>query len=422
MHEDLLQLIWSQGLFNSNNLRTIDNQSIRIESRGVLNHISGPDFSDARIRIEDTLWIGCVEIHTRSSEWKRHNHQIDPAYNNVILHVVYENDADVHNARGNLIPTLELKGLIPSHLIAKYEYLKANKAKVPCSSHVSEVPQIHIRSWLSRLLVMRLERKSADLILMHKMANHDWLQTFYILFAGYLGQNHNKLPFQELARTVPLKLILKYQGQEKQVEALLFGAAGFLNEPHSIGYQKELRDEFNHLKDKHKLTSIAQHWKFGGIRPDAFPTRRIALLAAIIPEIQSIHEKLTSSKYVDFSKLALDTAEFWNDHYSFSKSSEKVSQLNLSSGLNTLLQINVVAPFLFFYGQSTGNQKFIDQAIRLLEELPAEVNAYTKLWSGLGVDSKNAADSQSTIELSTQFCKPKNCVICNIGKLIISNA
>lgn len=420
MHEELLQFVWNKGLFNATRLRTVDDLPVTVESRGTWNEISGPDFAEARIRIGETLWVGSVEIHLRSSDWIRHNHQSDKAYDNVVLHVVYEHDAPVENSRGEIIPTLELCGRIPGHIIGRYEKLRAAGEEIPCNRLFGQVPRIYFTSWLDRLLVARLERKSGDIALVHRHDGNDWLQTFYILFAGYLGQNRNKLPFQELARVLPITLLLKYQDQPRQVEALLFGAAGLLPTESHDEYTGTLIREYRFLKTKHRLHEITQQWRFGGIRPMAFPTVRIALLAALVPYLPVVQSRLVTTGDHRLSALRLDIHPFWEAHFTFTQVSPAAALPHLSAGLIQVLTINVIAPYLFFYARSVDDERLAAMAIELLHNTPPEQNAISRTWEKTGYQACNASDSQALIELTTQYCNVKKCVLCNVGRQLIS--
>ena len=246
MKEEVLQFVWNHKLFNTSQLHTVDGEQLAIVQQGIQNTISGPDFSEAQIIIGHTKWAGSVEIHLKSSDWEKHGHQNDTAYNGVILHVVFEHDKEVFMLNGDKPKTLELSGLIPLSILDNYERLKASKEQIACSDQISNVASITKRQWLDRLLVQRLERKAEDIFHIHRYSEKDWLQTFFVHLAGYLGQNTNKQPFQELARAMPIKVLFKHQDQKFQMEALLFGVANLIDE--SDDYGKKLFQEYKFLK------------------------------------------------------------------------------------------------------------------------------------------------------------------------------
>ncbi|MDP4687164.1 MAG: DUF2851 family protein [Salibacteraceae bacterium] len=418
MTEEILQFVWNHKLFNLKQLETTSGESIVINHQGYLNQIAGPDFSEARITIGQTQWVGNVEIHTKSSEWMKHRHQHDEAYNNVILHVVFEHDIEVKQQNGETPKTLCLEGLIPKHILDNYNRLKFNKEVIPCISQIREVPSIIKRQALDRKLAQRLERKANDVIEIYKKSNSDWLQTFYTLLAGYLGQNTNKQPFQELSRQLPLTLLLKYQNNRFQVEALLFGVADLIPEK-GDEYIEALNKEYHFLKHKHELTEIHSMWKFGGIRPPAFPTRRIAVLAAIIQDIRDLRSTLIDSGSVNELFERIKISDYWAPRFTFG-SKPRNGTKTIASSLRELLIINAFAPYTYAYAMLTGNEDLKAEAIELLESQPSEKNSIIDKWKEIGFESENGADSQALIELKTNYCNTKKCVFCGIGKSILS--
>ena len=419
MKEDLLQFIWAQSLYNQSNLESDSGEIISVQNNGIQNFISGPDFSDARIYIGENLWVGNVEIHVRASEWDNHRHQEDAAYNSVILHVVYENDKTVFNEKGESIPTLELKGRIHKETLRKYEHLFKSKAELPCSSFINQIPNIQFESWLQRLLIERLERKVNDINLIKNSIGGDWLETFYGLFAGYFGQNQNKLAFQDLARRLPFSILSKHADNRFQVEALLFGVSGLMKNGSSNRYESSLFAEYSFLKVKYGLNEVQQQWKFGGIRPVAFPTRRLALLATIIPRLQTIYGRMMNEKEFKWPSIDFEIESYWNSHYTFNDASDKQIPVSFSASFKSILEINALAPFAFYYGKETGTETSLDLAVKILENAKADSNRIIKWWASYQRVPINAAQSQAMIELKRQYCDHKNCVICNIGKSII---
>ncbi len=419
MREDLLQFVWAHGLFDLSNLVTTTGEAIGIERFGSLNSIAGPDFSDARIRIDAHLWIGNVEIHIKASEWNQHRHDQDPAYNNVILHVVLENDMTIYNQNGELIPTLELKGRIGKSIIKRYQSLCESKRRIPCEGFIKDFPKIQFNAWLESLLVNRLERKSNDIRLIHKTADGNWLETFYTLFVGYLGQNQNKLALQELCRKLPFNTLSKHIDQPFQLESMLFGVANLIPANSQVKYAQRLQNEYEFLKIKYSLNEISQQWKFGGIRPEAFPTRRIALLVKLLPYLQRGYNNLMQSEEIKWPDSSSFDHEYWSFHYSFKDEAKQMISFRLSDGLKQILKINVIAPFVFFYGREVGGDRFIGQALTVLESCKPEKNRVLREWQKLEIEAQDGAQSQALIELRKQYCEHKNCVICNVGKSLI---
>lgn len=422
MQEELIQLLWSQGKFNQRELRTTDGEEVTIESPGTWNHVAGPDFEEARIRIADALWVGFVEIHTRSSEWNHHGHQHDRTYNGVILHVVFEDDATVVNESGHPIPTLELKGRIPRKTLDQYQQLKRNQQRIPCEAHLDEISPPALNTWLDRVLVQRLERKARDVQLIHEQSKGDWMQSFYMLIAGQLAQPHNKLPMMELARKLNFSTAAKMIGDPMQLEAALFGKAGLLPASSDDPYVAVLIERYRFYQHKYNdHEHIVQPWKFGGIRPSAFPTRRVALLAALLPQLTKLQRSLLNGHIPDIKHLA-SLPPYWRLHFTFNAAAKTPNGTGISGALADLLMINALVPYLFYHAQCVGSQAQKDFAISLLEKTSPEVNRYTKLWKSLGVATNSGATTQALLELSRQYCEKKNCVICNVGKTIITKS
>jgi hypothetical protein len=417
MKEEVIQFVWNHKLFNTTQLLTIDGESISILHQGFQNFISGPDFSEAQIIIGKTKWAGSVEIHLKSSDWEKHGHQNDAAYNGVILHVVLEHDKEIFMLNGEKPKTLELSGLIPLSVLDNYRKLKSNKEQIPCSDQISNVASITKRQWLDSLLVQRLERKSADVFRIYETSDKDWLQTFFVHLAGYLGQNSNKQPFQELARAVPLKVLLKHQDQVFQLEALLFGAANLITDKDDYG--KKLLREYNFLKAKYALSSIVSNWKFGGIRPAAFPTKRIAFLAGIIGKLGDIKSVVADPLAIDRLLQSIECSTYWANRLVFDGKEGK-PQMHLAKSLRELLMINVFAPFNYAYASSIDDLSLKESAIDILDKTPPEKNAVIKMWQKLSVQADNASDSQALLELRINYCDEKKCLFCGIGKSILS--
>lgn len=417
MKEEVLQFVWNHKLFNTSQLHTVDGEAISILHQGFQNFISGPDFSEAQMIIGNTKWAGSVEIHLKSSDWEKHSHQHDPAYNGVILHVVFEHDKEIFMLNGEKPKTLELSGLIPLSVLDNYQKLKSNKEQIPCSDQLANVSSVVKHQWLDRLLVQRLERKAEDVFRIYHTTDKDWLQTFFVHLAGYLGQNSNKQPFQELARAVPLKILLKHQDQLFQLEALLFGTANLITEKDD--YSTKLLREYNFLKVKYDLPKIESQWKFGGIRPAAFPTKRIAFLAGIISHLGDIKSVIADPNAIDRLLQNIECSDYWATRYVFGGKEGK-PQAHLAKSLRELLMINVFAPFNFTYASSIDDLRLKELAIDILDNTPSEKNSVIEMWQKLSMQVKSASDSQALIELKTNYCDAKKCLFCGIGKSILS--
>lgn len=416
--EDLLYYLWKFRLFNLENLKTVDGEPVEIISTGHQNKDAGPDFEEAKIQIGGTLWAGSVEMHTKSSDWNNHQHTQNKAYNNVVLHVVSEYDTPVYRNNGTEIQTLELKNRIPNSILFNYKDLMQNMYWIPCENKMGGLDKIHINSWLSRLLIERLEEKSNQVLNLLEEYKGSWDDAFYITIAKNFGFKTNSLPFELLAKSLPQQILAKHKNNKLQTEALIFGQAGFLSESHDDEYYKTLQAEYSFLQKKHQLNPLEVYiWKFLRLRPNNFPTMRLAQFAALVSK--SNHLFATVLELEDKKDLFalfqnLPISSYWEIHYLFGKvSGESSKQLGKQSINNILL--NTVALFLFSYGKYIGNDNFVKRAIQLLENLPLETNYIINRFIEIGLKPGGADISQALLQLKKNYCDQKKCLSCGIG-------
>ena len=421
MSEDFLHYLWKFKHFNTSNLRTNRNEKVEILFVGESNHESGPDFFNARIKIDEIVWAGQVEVHINSSDWYSHGHQDDDAYSKVILHVVLNNDKDVYDIGNNTIPTIELNGRISQQLLLKYNQLKLSKFPLVCEGMTSNLDVFLTSQWLGRILVERLEAKMTGLQQIHSLTKGDWEQTAFILFAKNMGFKTNSLPMQLMAENLNFKILKKKSSNLFILESILFGVAGFLEEELDSVYHKKLRAEFQFQNKLHDFNVLSLSiWKLGGVRPVNFPTLRIAQMAKLIQSQGSLFQFLV----IDFEikevskKLNISASPYWDNHFTFRKQSREINKRMGRNSINNVL-INTVAPLLFFYGKEVGEQRFQETAIDLLEKLPSENNAIVRSWANNNIYSSCAADSQALIQLTNIYCKFKKCLNCGIGSQIL---
>lgn len=422
MEEQLLHFIWHRKLFDHADLLTTTGAPVEIQHPGFANQHQGPDFLQARISIDDQLWAGHVEIHVRSSAWYLHMHDQDAHYNNVILHVVWKEDQPVHTPDGGLIPCLELAERVDTALLDRYRKLMSNEEWVPCAPALMEVTPVLRTSWLSRMMVERLEEKSETIHRIRETYKGDWEQTFYVLLARQLAAPVNSDAMEDLCGLVPLSLIRKHKNRPDQIEALLFGAAGLITRDIHDPYIEKLRNEFSFLRGKYNLRSLeALRWKFLRMRPPSFPTIRIAQLAKIIsgPDgFVSLVEHFSQSE--DWIQLfrVVPAHSFWENHYHFTTpSSPHPKRVGKSTAIGIV--INVVAPLMFEYGKHQGKPSLKETAISLLESLPPEKNAILSGWEKSGWKAENAGQSQALIQLKKKYCNHRKCLHCAIGLKVI---
>lgn len=421
MRESFLHFLWRWRRFDAQNLTTTDGQALEILHPGEWNDHAGPDFFNARLRIGDTTWAGNVEMHLRASEWLAHRHSDDAAYDNVVLHVVFEDDQPIARASGERIPCLELKGRIPAKILENYQRLEHERAWIPCQSFFKNIPDIVRLNWLDRLLVERLEQKTAAVAEMLAATENHWEEAFYRLLARNFGLKVNAEPFEALARSLPLLTLAKHKNDLKQVEALLFGQAGFLEETFKDEWPKALAQEYKFLKHKYDLAPMAaSQWKFLRLRPANFPTVRLAQFAALVHQSAHLFSKILEAKNLRELENLFDVqpGDYWLTHFQFDKPSVKRPK-HLGRDFVHLLIINAIAPFLFHYGKTREQEEFQKRALRLLEELPPEANAIVDGWADLGVSAKNAYQTQALIHLKTRYCDAKRCLECAIGNAIL---
>lgn len=421
MKEEFLHYLWKYKLYCRDNLKTYAGESVEIINHGTHNFDSGPDFFNAQVKIDNTIWVGNIEVHISSSDWYAHNHNTNKAYDNVILQVVLNHDKEVLRTNGQIIPTLELN--FDNDLYLNYKTLIENDKWIPCQDNIQELDPFKISTWLEKLCIERLEQKSSGIQEILQKVNNSWETAFYYLLARNFGFKLNSDPFEMLSKSLPLNYLAKHKDNLFQVEALLFGQAGFLEENHGDEYYLKLRKEYQFLKSKFQLKSIENHlWKFLRTRPGNFPTIRIAQFAQLIYKSTSLFSKIIKIKNLDdyYDLLNSKTSEYWNTHYTFNKESEfKLKSLG-KSAIDIIL-INTIVPFLFVYGRAKGQFEFQEKAINLLENIKAEKNTIISHWGDMNIKAKNAFDTQALIQLKNNYCNQKKCLNCLIGNDIINS-
>lgn len=423
--EDFLYYLWKTKQFNTSAIKTIDGQSVEILSFGIQNHHSGPDFSDAKIKIGDTIWAGNVEMHVFSSDWTLHKHQYDDAYKNVILHVVYEHDKEiVFNTESSelIIPTVSLKKYIPNHIVDTYRSLLESESWIPCESIIGSVDSDIFNLWKYNLTIQRLWSKTNNLDDLLTVKGKDWEEVFYILLSRYFGATANTLAFEQLALSCPIKLLYKNKNNPLAIQSLLFGQAGFLNADFEDHYFQNLKQEYKHLKNKYKLSPLlVSTWKFGRMMPPGFPTYRIAQLAAVVLQNDNLFSKIIEVDKVEdlYTYFDVDTDPFWEEHYTFNKPSKSHSSKLTSAFIDRII-INCIVPITFLYGKRSGNEDLVDKAVSFLEHIAPESNKIITKWKTLGYASKSAFDTQSLLHLKKEYCDQINCMQCSIGHKLFS--
>lgn len=421
MKEEFLQYIWKTSQFKNESLRTYDGRSVQIIRPGMQNADSGPDFFNSRLIIDGIVWSGNVEIHLRSSDWMQHGHQFDATYNNVILHVVYEHDQEIINKNGHTIPTLELRGIISQDILKKYNSLFQNQQWISCKQMLVEIDKTNLEPFIEKLFVDRLVDKTRYIFQDLKQAQNNWEKVFYEYLARNFGFKTNALPFHILAKSLPMQIIAKHRGNLLQLEALLFGQAGMLNDNFEEEYPNALKKEYTYLKRAYQLDPMQKElWKFATMRPANFPTIRLAQFAQLVHNSTHLFSKcMEINTMTEAEKIfRVELNDYWSTHYQFDQASAiKEKKLGRSSIENIFM--NTIVPFMFAYGKEKQKDHLCTRSVELMESIPAEVNGITRNWVSLGFNIDNALKSQAFIQLKNMYCTPKKCLSCSIGNQIL---
>lgn len=399
-------------------LQTTSGQPVEVIDPGLPNTNAGPDFFNAKLKIDGTLWVGNVEIHTQASDWLSHGHDRDRAYDTVILHVVEESNCDVYRTNGELVPQVVLP--CPDAVRRRYDELRQTEIYPPCYSILGSLPKLTVHSWLSALQVERFEQKARAISQRLERCNHHWEDVFFITLARNFGFGLNGDAFEAWANRLPFRAVDKHRDNLLQVEAFFLGQAGLLQEelPEADEYYLKLQKEFSYLQHKFELPAPmpAEQWRFLRLRPGNFPHVRLAQLANLYHKEQSLFSRIMEAETLDSVKkiLTTKTSEYWEEHFNFKKTSPRQERRTGESALN-LIVINTVIPFLYAYGLHKADETLCDRATRFLESLKAENNHITRLWDGAGLPVSTAADSQALIQLQKEYCNKKDCLRCRFG-------
>lgn len=419
-----MQYVWKHRLWRSEDMVTNTGKKVRVVDPGLLNTDAGPDFFNAKIEIDGHMWVGNVEMHYRATDWKRHHHDSDKAYDSVILHVVAKDDAPVRRTNGELIPQLVLE--VSPQFNADYASLVGATIEVPCAEKIKQVPHLTIVEWVEGLAFERLHGKVERIHQLLDSFNGSWEDVCYVTLARNFGFGINNDAFERLARRTPLRLLGKHSDSVLQIEALLFGQAGMLDaqKPGMDSYYNQLCTEYAFLSNKFQLTPMEKEsWKLFRIRPQNFPYRRIAMLAQFIEGgFRMMNRILEAEGEKEMRALfEVELSGYWIKHYTFGKPNERATATLSRSSIDIIL-INTVAPLLYAYGELTGNYEMTDKAIKLLEDLRAESNSIVSHFVAYGIDCPDALTSQALVQLKREYCDARKCIYCKIGHHLLSKA
>lgn len=424
--EQVLQLIWKYRLFKQTNINTLSGKRLLIRRIGQHNKNEGPDFENSLIEIEGVDWVGNIEIHVQTSDWNRHQHQSDAAYNSVILHVVFDHDVEIRRYDGTIPETLVLRPLVAPETLLRYRGLTENSFKIACEGLIRSVEPFYIQQWLGRVLVERLVSKSSYILQILEETKGDWERTSFIVLARSFGLNVNADAFEQFARSVPLTWVSKYKDQIHSLEALMFGQAGLLEETKGDSYFQSLKAEYQYLKAIHQLKPMAPTaWRFLRMRPHNFPTVRLAQLIGLCGVVSQFFTKIIETENVLLWRSLFDTLKvnpYWEKHFHFQKPAKSLRRTGLSDSMVDLIVMNAIVQILFAYGRYIDDERYTDRAIRFLEELPGERNSLVSYYQSLGIDITSAAETQGIKQLNAIYCNAKRCLDCEVGIQILKHS
>ena len=416
MKEEFIHYLWKFQKFNTLDLKTTAGELISIVSVGQYLELSGPDFFNAQIIIGNQKWAGNIEIHINSSDWYHHQHEQDSAYENVILHVVWQHDAEIFRRNNIEIPVLELQSYVDPKLLKSYTALRSPKSWIYCENQLEGFPDFILNNWLERLFFERLERKSKPILELLKQTNSDWEAVLFLLLAKNFGLNTNGELFLTIAKAIPFSVIRKESFELENLEALLFGTAGLLDKDVEDTYASDLRFRYHFLANKYQLQKpVIQAVQFFKHRPDNFPTIRLAQLAALYHSNHNLFSNLIGLCSLNemYTILSVTTSNYWMTHYQFDSTSP-CKKKQLSKSFIDLVVINTIAPLQFAFAKSQGKE-ITEEVIQLFKDIKAEKNVILDKFKLVGIVAKNAFDSQSLLQLKNEYCNKSNCLQCAIG-------
>lgn len=421
MQEDFLHYVWKHKKITTPSLQTTSGDVITLVKVGQHNHNSGPDFFNAQVRIAGQLWAGNVEIHIKSSDWYVHNHENDSAYDNVILHVVYEHDTEIFRKDNSAIPTLELKNYIGKELLKNYQKLISTQNKwINCENDFASADEFVLNNWLENLYFERLERKSKTIETMLLLSQNDWEAVLFRLLAKNFGLKVNGEAFLSMANSFDFSIVRKTQTKPEQLEALFFGQAGILEENIENAYHQNLTKEYQFLKQKFSLNnSQVIPLQFFRLRPPNFPTIRLSQLAMLYHVHQNLFSHIIKASTIEelYQLFKVSTTKFWDDHYTFGKVS-KTTKKTMTNSFVDLLLINTILPLKFSYAKHQG-QSIDENILSIIQHIESEKNGIVDKFNSLKAVSHSALESQALIQLKTEYCTKNRCLQCAIGNSVI---
>lgn len=421
MQESFLHYVWKHRLYDFQNLKTTADEIVSVIHPGFSHVHAGPDFKQAMIKIDEVTWAGDVEIHIHSSDWFKHQHQYDPKYQSIILHVVYEHDTEIRREAGELFPTIELKKYIPKRMIERYRELSLSENVLPCRNQIEHIDKLNFTSFLSGFAMERLMNRQNAIFEILKQCKNDWEETFFRMLLLGFGFKTNATAFELMGKSLPFRHLKKHTDAKKQIYALIFGQAGMLEKEEEDTYYQILQSEYQYLKYKYNLIPIQEkNWNYLRLRPPNFPCIRLAQLSELLfrsPDL--FHKLLYDEKAVSDNRcLSYPPDDYWQTHFYFGKTTHR-RNVSLGEGAANLLLINTVVPVLFAYATFHGDEKMQIRALTILENIAFEENSITHFYREAGFPSDGALYSQAILELNKNYCPRKLCLKCAIGSAIL---
>jgi hypothetical protein len=424
MQEKLLHFLWQYQYYSPEKLEGTQGEKIQVLQPGIYNENAGPDFLHSQLLINGLEWQGHVEIHTRASDWKQHRHDQDQVYNSVILHVVWENDVPAFRADDSPIHTVELAGKVPGSVIRRYQDLSQSLWHIACADSLPNISSNTLNEAKKTALIERMRTKADEILQRVKENRGDWEYTAYQWMLRYFGFGKNAHAFDRLSQMLPFRVLLRHRDHPMDVDALLFGAAGFLDGPPVDSYHRRLKSEFSFLKDKYGLKSMpVMEWQFLRMRPANFPTVRIAQMSALMSHRNNLFSFVMDCNHLEdvYDFFNLPMSDYWLEHYRFGKKSK--SKLNkIGKEAVQLIVINVLAPLRAAYRLSLGQPRWFEAMEGMLHQLPSENNKYIRLWKAHGITCHNALDSQGYLAQYLLRCQDKKCLSCPVGREILNKS
>lgn len=422
MNERLLQFIWQFQYFQKRSLLTTAGESLQVDKPGTWNHHQGPDFSEAAIRVGNTLWVGNVEIHIRSSDWRKHKHTTDGNYGNIILHVVWDDDLPLYDSVGNRVATLVLQPLVPKLLLERYRQMMETIVMIPCHPFLPALESLGWFAWKERLAAERLERRAKQLLAMVTATSNHWEEVCWRMLAANFGSKVNGPLFEMVARTLPVQVLARHKHQVQQLEALLLGQANLLAGTYADEYAILLQKEYRFLKKKYRLETVPKSPAFLRMRPASFPTIRMAQLAMLLHRLPYLFStiKETGDLRTLMDHFMVTANDYWHYHYRFDEIAV-YQHKHLGKQMAENIFINTVLPLLFAYGMYSNAEAHKERALHWMYEITAEQNQITRQWQRLGITQHSAVDSQALIELTNHYCIHRRCLDCAVGNRILKN-